>query len=115
MPLLLCLTGMSTANAESLAIGIEEANNMPFEYVDEYVQLTGFHIDVINSVAKALGWQVTYERLPWKRAMLALQHDALDAVSFVAKSKDRERFALFLPDNILPEFAKSPVVQGGDE
>lgn len=96
---LLCLP--LQALATTLVVGMEEANNAPFEYVDEEVRLTGFHVELVRAVAARLGWQVEFKRHPWKRVMLDLENGHLDAVTFVARSAEREQFAMFLPDNLL--------------
>ena len=104
MRIALLLAGLlllQTSQASELVVGIEEANNSPFEYIDENAQLTGFHIEVIRAVSERLGWPLRFRRLPWKRAMRALEVGDLDAVSFVAQAPEREAFALFLPDNLL--------------
>lgn len=87
--------------ATTLLVGVEEANNFPFEYIDEQAQLTGFHVEVMRAVSARLDWQLEYRRRPWKRTMRALESGEVQAVSYVAKSPEREQFALFLPDNLL--------------
>jgi polar amino acid transport system substrate-binding protein len=99
--LLLASLLSSFISATTLVVGMEDANSPPFEYIDDKGQLSGFHVDVLRAVTARLGWQVRFDRSPWKRAMLRLEHGDLQAVSYVAKSAEREVFALFLPDNQL--------------
>ncbi len=87
--------------AQTLLVGMEESNNKPYEYVDSQVHLTGFHVELVREVAARLGWQVTFRRMPWKRALRSLETGDLDAVTYVARSSEREQFAIFLPDNVL--------------
>ncbi|WP_020407771.1 substrate-binding periplasmic protein [Hahella ganghwensis] len=87
--------------ATTLVVGMEEANNAPFEYIDDNVQLTGFHVEVVREVAKRLGWTLQFQRHPWKWAIRALENGEFHAVTYVAKSTDREKFAVFHPDNLL--------------
>lgn len=98
---LLCALLSLPARATTLLIAMEEANNAPFEFVDNNGQLTGFHVELILAVTRQLGWSLKLERYPWKRAILALEHGEVQAVSFIAKNPEREAFALFLPDNRL--------------
>lgn len=88
-------------HATTLTVGIEEANNYPFEFIDEQAQLTGFHIEVVRAVCDRLDWQLTFKRTPWKRTMRALESGEVQAATFVARSAERERFARFLPQNLL--------------
>lgn len=91
----------SSLQATTLIVGVEEANNLPFEYIDEQAQLTGFHVEVMRTVSARLGWQLQFRRTPWKRTIRALESGEIQAATFVAKSAEREEFALFLPDNLL--------------
>lgn len=99
--LLLCGLLSHSASATTLLVGMEEANNAPFEFIDENARLSGFHVELLRAVAARLGWTLEFKRYPWKRAMRALASGEVQAVSFVAKSAEREAFALFLPDNLL--------------
>lgn len=89
------------AGATTLRVGLEEADNRPFEYLDDNQQLTGFHVELLRAVATRLGWTLELSRYPWKRAMQQLEHGQIHAASFVAQSPEREAFALFLPHNLL--------------
>lgn len=99
--LLLAVLLSQPLQATTLVVGIEEANNIPFEYIDENAQLTGFHIELVRAVCERLGWQLEFRRTPWKRTMRALETGEIHAATFVAKSPEREKFALFLADNLL--------------
>lgn len=89
------------ALAITLVVGLEQANNSPFEYINEGAQLTGFHVELVQAVTARLGWQVEFRRHPWKRVMRGLEDGELNAATFVARSSNRDGFALFLPDNLL--------------
>ncbi len=97
--LLLCCCQHSTAF--TLVVAMEEANNAPFEYVDDNVTLTGFHVEIVRQVADRLGWNVRFQRHPWKWVIQGLEDGEFHAVTYVAKSSEREVFAVFLPDNLL--------------
>jgi polar amino acid transport system substrate-binding protein len=98
---LLCLLLTLPASATTLVVGMEEANNKPFEYIDENTNLTGFHVELVRAVATRLGWQLRFKRYPWKRAMKGLESGELHAVTYVAQSAEREAFSRFHPDNLL--------------
>lgn len=99
--LLSCLLLSQAIQATTLVVGVEEANNAPFEYIDENAQLTGFHVELMRTLCDRLGWRLEFKRTPWKRTMRALESGEIDAATFVAKSPEREKFALFLADNLL--------------
>jgi polar amino acid transport system substrate-binding protein len=85
----------------SLTVALEEADNRPFEYIDESGQLTGFHIELVRQVSKALGWDTEFRRVPWKRAQLMLETGEVAAVTYIGATPEREGFAWFLPGNQL--------------
>lgn len=99
--LLLGLLLSQCLNATTLRVGIEEANNFPFEYIDEDAELSGFHVELMRALCARLGWGLEFKRTPWKRTMRALETGEVQAATFVAASPERERFALFLADNLL--------------
>jgi polar amino acid transport system substrate-binding protein len=99
--LLLASLLSSFISATTLVVGMEDANNTPFEYLDEHGQLTGFHVELLRAVTERLGWALEIKRDPWKRVMLRLKNGEIQAASLVTKSTEREAFALFLPDNQL--------------
>jgi len=83
-----------------LIIARGDGDYPPYEMVDQG-QLSGIHIDVINAVATSLGVTVQYEIVPWKRAVVMLQSGAVDAVTYMARTPERERFGIFLEGNRL--------------
>lgn len=99
--LLSCLLLSQQIHATTLVVGLEEANNSPFEYIDESARLTGFHVELMRAVSARLGWRLEFKRRPWKRTMRALESGEIQVATFVAKSTEREQFARFLPDNLL--------------
>ncbi|PAV27091.1 amino acid ABC transporter substrate-binding protein (PAAT family) [Tamilnaduibacter salinus] len=99
--LIILLALPSWAWSVTLVVGMEAANNAPFEYLDESNRLTGFHVKLVRAVAERLGWEIRIQREPWKRAMMSLRKGRVDAVTYVARSPDRAQFARFLPGNLL--------------
>jgi polar amino acid transport system substrate-binding protein len=80
---------------------MEEADNRPFEYVDEQGHITGFHSELVRAVAARLGWQLQFLRVPWKRAQYMLENGQVDAVSYMGSTPERQKYALFLDGNML--------------
>ena len=66
-------------------------------------ELTGFHIELIKNAASLISLPIRFESIPWKRAVQMLENGKGDALTYVSKNADRERYALFLNDNILSE------------
>lgn len=87
--------------AQTLLVAMEEADNRPFEYLDDQGNLTGFHTEIVRAVAKALGWEVSFQRMPWGRAQLSLANGKVDAVTYMGKTAERMKYAVFLDGNQL--------------
>ena len=64
-------------------------------------ELSGFHIEVIQAVARQLALEIRFESVPWARAQYMLRNGQGDALSFLAHNKERAQYAVFLPGNIL--------------
>jgi polar amino acid transport system substrate-binding protein len=45
---------------------------------------------VIDQVAARLGWHVVYKPMPWQRALRSLQLGQVDALSYLARTPERE-------------------------
>ncbi len=87
----------------TLTVAVEDSDNSPMEYVDAEGRITGFHIELVRAVCDELGWKASFDRVPWQRAQSLLQSGDVDAVTYLARSPERDAYALFLPDNALSE------------
>ena len=71
----------------------------PYEMIIEG-RLTGFHVDVVTSVAARLELQAEFMTVPWKRAIYMVKMGNADAITYMSKTKERSEFAYF-HNNIL--------------
>lgn len=99
------IADLSTSSAtiamiKEMNVGLEDSDNSPFEYLSKN-ENSGFHVDVVRQVAKKMGYQVVWHRLPWARALINLEKGELDAVSYLSANPERDKYILFLPDNLL--------------
>ena len=89
------------AVAQDFIVAVEESDNHPFEYAaGDGSTHGGFHLEVIDQVATQLGWHVVYKPMPWQRALRSLQQGRVDALSYLARTPEREAYAVFVPDAI---------------
>lgn len=63
-------------------------------------ELVGLHIDIINAVAELLGYKVRYESMPWNRAIHMVKNGSVDAITYLSRNKERERFIIYNKGNI---------------
>ena len=64
-------------------------------------QLTGIHIDLIQAAATSLRIPVVIRSYPWLRAIAMLQNGDADAITYMAKTPEREEFGIFEDGNEL--------------
>ncbi|BBF85891.1 probable amino acid ABC transporter, periplasmic-binding protein [Aquitalea magnusonii] len=98
---LLLLAGLCLQHrvaAQDFTVAVEESDNHPFEYVQgDGKTHGGFHLEVIDEVTARLGWHVVYKPMPWQRALRSLQLGRVDALSYLARTPERDAYAVFLP------------------
>lgn len=97
----LLILGSAATAATTLNVAMEEADNRPYEYLDERGQPTGFHVELAREVCAQLGWQLKFSRVPWARAQAMLGSGEANAVTYMSQNAEREKIATFLPDNML--------------
>lgn len=85
-----------------ISIALEDADNMPFEKVSaDRTSITGFHIELINSVAESIGKKVRWVPLPWSRAIDSSYKGSVDAISYITEGNERRTNLIFIPGNEL--------------
>ncbi|WP_052772030.1 substrate-binding periplasmic protein [Vibrio mexicanus] len=83
-----------------LVIARGDGNWPPYE-MEVDGQLTGFHIELIRKVASNLGASISFQSLPWKRAVKMVEAGQISAISYIAKTPEREQFVYYSESNIL--------------
>lgn len=78
--LLMMFAVTSTVLAQDVLKVATEAGFMPFEFVAEDGQLTGFDMDIIKAIGDKLGMKVQIDNISWDGLIPALQNKAYDAL-----------------------------------
>lgn len=73
-------------------------------------KLEGLHENIVSNAAKQLDITVNYRALPWKRAIKALELGEVDALMYLGKTPEREKFAYFHEGNILSWANFRPII-----
>jgi len=98
---LLIVLGFSSGGiAKELLVVRGDGFYPPYEMIIDK-SITGFHIDIVTSVAAQLGLQVKFKTVPWKRAILMIKKGDADAITYMSKTKERSEFVYFHKNNIL--------------
>ena len=98
--LLISICFFNTAIAKELVIARGDGEYPPFEFHRDG-KLTGFHIELIEAVAKQAGISIRFVSLPWKRAVHEMETGGVDAITYFSKTDEREAYTFYLPDNLL--------------
>ena len=100
--LLLCIIIPSISSGTELVVARGDENYPPDEvFIDN--KLVGFHIELLEQVGSLLDVQVVFKNLPWARALKAVEQGEVDAITYISKTPEREKYTIFLPDNIISE------------
>ncbi len=95
---------VSSLMAEELLIARVDANYAPYEMTIDG-KLTGLHIDLVYAVAKRLAIDIKFKSLPWKNAINRVEKGSADAITYIGKTPEREKFLYYNDDNILSSSA----------
>lgn len=92
----------------------------PYHFLDQQGKETGFLIEIITQVGKALDLEINFEQYPWSRCLHLVKTGQADAMMNLFKTRERAEFMYFL-DNILAhevnrffKLKSSPVSFTGD-
>ncbi|MBN2652121.1 MAG: transporter substrate-binding domain-containing protein [Spirochaetales bacterium] len=96
----LFLLSISAFSQEKITIVKVNFDSPPFEFYDKG-KPAGFHIELIESVAKNLNISIEWLDVPWSRALKMVELGDADAITFLGKTSVRENWAIFLPDNVI--------------
>ncbi|MBI4774249.1 MAG: transporter substrate-binding domain-containing protein [Deltaproteobacteria bacterium] len=77
----------------------------PYEFLDDDGQPVGFNIDVIRSIAIAMGVELKLRLGPWKEVRGDLEAGNIDALSGMYYSKERDRLVDFSQPHIVVTYA----------
>ncbi len=102
--LLLMLLGLPAPSVlgETTEITVVRGNgSYPPNEIMENGKLSGVHVDLVEAAARTLNVTVHFRSYPWKRALSMVRQGTADAVTYAARTPEREAYAVFLNGNIL--------------
>jgi len=113
--LLLLFCSATWAQSQKLIVVRSDASYPPYEVMTEKGELSGVHIEMVQQVAKSLDLDVEFQSLPWKRALYLIKQGKADAITYIGKSPEREKFALFRPGNVLSNTTNGLFIRESDK
>ena len=102
LAIILCMiqTSFAESTIKTLLVVRPDGSWPPQEMVVDG-ELSGLHIELTQTVAARLNINITFKSLPWKRAIEMFKNGDADAITYMAKTSEREQFGYFLQDNVL--------------
>lgn len=97
--LLIAVIGFNVVSQNLTAVRVD-ANYPPYEMVVDG-KLTGLHIDLVNEIARQLNLNITFESLPWARAINMVETGTADVITYIGKTAEREGFLYYNDGNVL--------------
>lgn len=100
---LCCIPALAyAALPSSIRVVRDNAEYPPMEFHEKGL-LTGFHVELVEAVATRLGITITWEEVPWKRALNMVETGKAEGITYIGKTEEREKWAIFEPGNILSD------------
>lgn len=96
----LLIACVCVASESSLLVVRPDGSWPPWEMVVNG-EPVGIHVEMVQSVSKALGVPVVIRSYPWLRAIRMLKQGDADAITYMSRTAEREQFGYFMEGNIL--------------
>ncbi len=97
---LMLLPSFSIYAQTHIIVARGEGNWPPYEMV-ENGKLTGFHIELIQTVAEQIDLSIEFQSYPWRRALQMAKRGQVDAITYLAKNQQRTQWFHFADSNVL--------------
>lgn len=106
LPIFLCSflfyhASLQANDMDSVVILRGDGNYPPYEMTASDKQLTGVHIELVRKVANLLDIPIDIRSVPWNRALHLMEIGQADAITYIGKTDEREKFAIFNEGNII--------------
>lgn len=85
--------------ARPIVVGVWD--NPPIVFRDSDGRTTGIAIDVLEHVARAEGWELTYRYAPWAEQLEGLERGEIDLLSGIGHSSERARRFAFTRESLI--------------
>jgi PAS domain S-box-containing protein len=92
--------GLGAARAAPLRVGID-VDGEPMTFVDAKGVPSGFAVEIMNNVAREMGFQVVYVPKPWQGMFDDFKAGRTDALANIAYTNKRATFIAFSVPNIV--------------
>jgi len=76
--------------------------------------LQGVHIDLVQTILDQLSLKIKFHSVPWKRALIMIRNQKADAITYIGKSKQREKFVLYMNGNVISK-TKNQLITWNDK
>ncbi|NLX62696.1 MAG: transporter substrate-binding domain-containing protein [Tissierellia bacterium] len=94
----------SMTNTDPLIIGME-ANNPPFEFIDEEGEYRGFNIDIIKALSLEMEVDIVLKPMDWVDVHVALQNGEIDAILGMNFNENRKELYEFSDEYLVHSLA----------
>ena len=99
------------ANASARTLELVTLQYPPYEY-EEDGELKGFVVDIIHAVFQRMDQPINITLLPWARALQMIEDGTADAIFTAYKTPERELFADYSNEILMPQVISLFVRQG---
>lgn len=68
---------------------------VPYQFTGEQGEVTGGDIELMRTIAKAIGCHAVFKEMPWARQLSELKNGTLDVAMSASRTPERESYARF--------------------
>lgn len=101
--ILLISSNLLATNPISINVGIYQ--NEPKIFLDKKNKPSGFHVDLLNEIAKNENWKINYIQCQWSQCLDMLKKNELDIMPDVGYSKERAKQFAFSNESIFSSWS----------
>ena len=93
-------SGTEGAPAVTVTVGVD--HSPPYRIVEDGHR-SGLYLDIFNALAERLGWQVEYERAPFRRVLLLMREGDVDVMLGPVQTENRQAYMTYVAPAFPPE------------
>lgn len=95
-------TGAGAEGEPAVTVTVGVDHSPPYRIVDNG-QRSGLYLDIFNELAERLGWQVAYERVPFRRILLLMREGDVDVMLGPVQTDNRQEYMTYVAPAFPPE------------
>jgi len=103
----------TTNQGDQIVIGFNKYP--PYHYMKGKKEPNGIAVEIANNIASILKINLKYRELPWSRCLNYAKNGKIDAILFIFKKPEREKYLFYYDDNLIAHEVNAIYTLKGNE